>query len=49
LATILGDWFTEGTPHRETDDSYSTFPDGTLLHYREILRDEPIYDKLQGD
>ena len=48
LQATLGDWFTEGLPHAETDDSYSTFPDGTLLHYREILRDEPIYNTLLG-
>jgi hypothetical protein len=48
--TVLGEWFVEGSSHRETTSDYATYPVGTLLHYREILRDEPthILNKIGG-
>jgi hypothetical protein len=44
LQNVLGDWFGEDTPH---DPPYEI---GALLHYREILRDEPshILNKIGG-
>jgi hypothetical protein len=41
LQSTLGDWFTQ----RPSDAPY---PVGTLLHYRQILSDEPIYNQLGG-
>ena len=37
----LGEWFGEGTDLR-------TFPVGTLLHYREVLPSESLYNQLGG-
>ena len=42
MQVTLGDWFNEGL----TDAA--PYPDGTLLHYREILPSESIYNSLGG-
>ena len=41
LQTTLDQWFAEMV-------GVNTFPPGTLLHYRQILSDESIYNKLGG-
>lgn len=48
LQTVLGEWFTE-----TTDEDCAPglgYPVGALLHYRQILRDEPthILNKIGG-
>ena len=50
--TRLGEWFTETnrTEDGEADEAAGDgpYPVGTLLHYREILADEPIMKQLGG-
>jgi hypothetical protein len=51
--STLGDWFTETnrTLEGEGDEAAgrpSGYPEGTLLHYREILPSESIYNQLGG-
>jgi hypothetical protein len=53
LQSTLGDWFNEQqrTLEGEGDEAAgrpSGYPEGTLLHYREILPDEPIMQQLGG-
>ena len=43
LQGTLGDWFVE-----DEHDESGQWPVGSLLHYREVLLDEPIYNKLGG-
>jgi hypothetical protein len=46
MQTTLGDWFAEG----RVVEAVTGYPDGTLLHYREILPDESthIRNRLGG-
>ena len=41
LQTTLGQWFGDHA-------SMNIFPPGTLLHYRQILSDETLYNRLGG-
>jgi hypothetical protein len=44
LQSTLGDWFAEG----RVVEAVTGYPNGTLLHYREITPDEPIAKNLLG-
>jgi hypothetical protein len=44
LQGTLGEWFNEGRIVEAT----TGYPNGTLLHYREITPDEPIFRNLLG-
>jgi hypothetical protein len=44
IQVTLGEWFNEG----RVVEMVAGYPDGTLLHYREILPSEPLFSQLGG-